>query len=219
MFNIHDLLRKKIRQQGQTMASFAQTAQISRTYLYKIMSHKVEDPGINTLHRLAVALSLPPMALYRFYTQLPAPNSAGLLGFTAMKESNDCCLLVAETCSPDHAVMLPLEKFNKCWTLQNLGSVPWRNRFLVRCDPELIVAQRLASGQLREVSSLQLFSTAVKVPIPDAQPGEVIDVCVSFVAPQNNSSLASIWRIETANGESIYPAHCYLKACVTVFCD
>ena len=135
---------------------------------------------------------------------------------SALPGSNIRPLSVTAITVPDHTAILPGERFTKTWALQNAGSVPWTGRRLVWADDELVISLRNAHGQLQPLLDSHLDSLGRSVAVPTTLPGQLVELSVKFAAPLENCSVASIWRLEDAQGRPCFGARCFLQAMVTV---
>lgn len=117
---------------------------------------------------------------------------------------------------PDHTVFLPGERFTKTWVLQSPGSVPWNTPRLAQADGELVMSLRNALGQLQPLLDSHLDSLGRSVMVPTTRPGQLVALSVEFSALLENRSVASIWRLEDAQGRPCFGPRCFLQALVTV---
>ena len=82
------------------------------------------------------------------------------------------------------------EVFEKTWEIRNVGTVPWKGRFLSREGP--------ASG-------LGRLKSADRVPIPDTMPGESCTITVQLQAPSTPGSTEARWKMTDAHGRLLLP--------------
>ncbi len=220
--NLDHLIRQRSRQLGLTQTEVAARAGFTRAYLHRLGTGGVPNPGIRTLQKLAAALQLPANAVYRVFSapeQARFRESVLYLGQPVELGGagpEDALIFVADVTVPDHAPMLPGERFNKTWAVQNAGTVPWLHRQLVRADEELVVSRRDAHGQLHAVLESHLDSLGRVVAVPPTMPGQVVELSVEFAAPTENCSVASIWRMMDATGRPCFDDRCFLQVIVTV---
>jgi transcriptional regulator with XRE-family HTH domain len=215
--DLKNLLRKRIRQQGYSLSEFIRKTDLSRSYLYNLMAGKVADPGVKTLYKLSAALNMPSVAMFRLFSE--NAEASPREEYEAIGNSSDRCMVAGGVHCPDYSMVLPGETFTKIWVLQNAGSVSWKGRRLRRVDNEVVMSVRDNNGFLQELASSQLRCAKAFIPIPDTAPGETVDLTVEFFAPQEHVSVASIWRVEDAQGKQIYPRGFCLKTIVTVVAD
>ncbi len=98
--------------------------------------------------------------------------------------------------------MLPDERFTKIWAIQNVGDVAWPARQLVRQDEAVVVARRERSGVLTPLLDAHLNSldrVLNELPVPVCQ---VQELRVDFVASQENCTVASVWRLQSLDGQA-----------------
>jgi uncharacterized protein YkwD len=89
-----------------------------------------------------------------------------------------------EVSIPSGTAFKPGETFVKIWKVRNEGTCAWGpgyKLFFVEGDP---------------------LGAALTVPLPAAQPREVVDVSVAMVAPSQPGAFRSVWGFETPEGQS-----------------
>lgn len=217
---LRDILTRRSRELGKTRAEIAHEAGLSRTYLYALINGSAQDPSVRTLVKLARALRVSPLLLFRHYADAAgAPVSGPPLLPTnraiGLNNPADVAMFNADLTIPDHALVLPGEAFRKVWEFQNMGSVPWRERRLVRVDNDYVLARRTEDG-LRAVLSPSLVSLHREIAIPDTLPGHPAQVSADFSAPSETCTVASVWRIEDAQGRPCYGPAFLCHVIVTV---
>eukprot|EP00055_Hartaetosiga_balthica_P002046 m.139062 g.139062 ORF g.139062 m.139062 type:complete len:197 (+) comp18732_c0_seq1:51-641(+) len=80
----------------------------------------------------------------------------------------------------------PGRPFTKTWRLRNIGNEPWPiSACLVR-----------VSGNIEAEEDI--------LPVPDIQPGEEVDAVVRMLAPSEEGSHASSWRLRHSEGVVAY---------------
>jgi len=97
---------------------------------------------------------------------------------------------VRDVTIPDGSVVRVKERFVKKWEIENVGTVPWRNRFLVRQGPSA-AAGRLVSAE--------------RTPIPDTMPGQRCVIAVDLTAPATPGSCYAEWKMTDAAGNLSLP--------------
>lgn len=214
------ILARRSRELGKTRADIARDAGLSRTYLYALANGSAQDPSVRTLVKLARALQVSPLLLFRHYADAAgAPMSGAPLLPTnraiGLNNPADVAMFNADVTIPDHALVLPGEAFRKVWEFQNMGNVPWRGRRLVRVDDEYVLARRTEDG-LRAVLSPSLASLHREIGIPDTLPGQPAQIGLDFSAPTETCTVASVWRIEDAQGRPCYGPAFLCHVIVTV---
>jgi transcriptional regulator with XRE-family HTH domain len=213
------LLRKRIRQQGDNMTDFIKKTELSRSYFYNLMAGNVADPGVKTLYKLAAALNLPSVTLFRLFAGSKHGSSHFNAEHVALINTGDRAMFGADVNYPDYSMVTPGESFTKSWAIQNTGSIHWRERRLKRIDQEIVMSSRDESGFLSELNASPLRCAQTSVLIPDTGPGETVTIDVDFVAPQEQASVASMWRMVDAQGKAVFARSFYLGVVVTVVGD
>jgi transcriptional regulator with XRE-family HTH domain len=207
----------RAQQLGLTMAEVAQRAGFSRSNLYCLVQGKTRDPSVYTLARLAQALEIAPIVLFRHYIELQTKEPA--LGATTVVRSRtlkgDAVAFTADVTVPDHSLMAPGEAFTKTWAVQNIGKQPWVGRRLVRVDDEIVISRRVG-GKLVPLLESHLATPAAAVDVPRTSPGAACQVSIPFVAPAENCSVASLWRMQRDDGRWAFPPEFFLQCIVTV---
>lgn len=211
-----DWVRHRARQLGMTQTELAECTGMTRAYLHRLCTGGVPNPGVLTLQRLAQALQLPTTALVRLWADDHASTMGRQARHVATRDPRDVLVFVGDVTVPDHAVVLPGERFTKTWAVQNAGSVAWPARRLVRQDSTLVVAQRERNGALTPLLDAHLRSLEQVLEVPVTPPGAVRELSVDFAAPLENCSVASVWRFEDLDGEPVYKNSCFLQVIVTV---
>ncbi|CAD0264389.1 MULTISPECIES: NBR1-Ig-like domain-containing protein [Pseudomonas] len=213
---------RRSRELGKPLTALAKEAGISRTYLYGLTGGASQDPSVRTLIKLAKALQVSPLLLFRYFADLAgAPGDACSMATTnratGLRDPSDIAVFNADVTTPDQTVVLPGETFQKTWEIQNLGARPWRGRKLVRVDGEYVIARRSASGvPLEVVMDTHLRSLNNEIPIADTLPGQPVRISVEFGAPRETCTLTSIWRIEDEQGQPCYGPAFILHVIVNV---
>lgn len=198
------------------MSQLALRAGISRVYLHRLCNGEIANPGLQTLQRLAQALQLPSSALVRLWEGIACTAMAQHVRHISLENSFDILVFVADVTVPDHSAVLPNQRFTKTWAIQNAGTVFWPVRRLVRQDSELVIARRERNGTLVPLLDSHLSSLGTAIEIPPTPPGAVRELSIDFAAPKENCSVASIWQIQTLDGQPCYKSDCFLQVVVTV---
>ena len=213
---------QRARQMGMSLSDLASRAGITRAYLHRLTLGETPNPGIRTLQGIARALQVPPSAIYRAFTDPVFLERSPTIRYTGLPEAQggsgaaDAMMFVSDVTIPDHSVVLPGERFTKIWAIQNVGDIPWEGRQLQRADDELVVSMRNPLGELQPLLDSHLASLGRVIPIPDTQPGQMVELSVEFAAPTENCSVASIWRITDSEGRPCFSPRCFLQVIVTV---
>lgn len=215
------LLARRSRELGRSLTAIAAEAGLARTYLYELANGNKRDPSVRTLIKLAGALQVSPLLLFRYYAALEGSTAFGAFPLPTNRshnprDPNDIAAFNADVTTPDHAVVSPGETFRKIWEIQNLGTRPWRGRRLARVDGEYAIARRLADGSLEAVQEAYLASLYREVEVPDTLPGQPVHVGVDFAAPKDTCTVASIWRMTNAEGVPCFGPKFFFHVVVTV---
>jgi transcriptional regulator with XRE-family HTH domain len=231
---LNGFVRKRSAQLNLPITELAERAGLTRAYLHALLGGKTRNPGVLTLARLAAALQIPSVSLYRLFEEAAfvAAGSADTLedvarqGDTAkhwqhrqrhlaVDDMTDALVFTEDVTIPDHSMVLPGERFTKTWAVQNAGMVHWRSRRLERIDQELVVALRDGNG-FRPLLDSHLHSLGRDVDVPDTPPGHGVELSVDFMAPRENCSVASLWRFVDVSGKPVYRHSCFLQVIVNV---
>lgn len=215
------LLARRGRELGKTLTALAAEAGLARTYLYDLANGGARDPSVRTLVRLAGALQVSPLLLFRYYADLQGSAAFGAFPLATNRAVNprdpeDIAAFNADVTTPDHAVVSPGESFRKIWELQNLGNRPWRGRRVQRVDGEYAIARRRPDGGLEAVQEAYLASLYREIALPDTLPGQPVHIAVDFAAPKESCTVASIWRMTEADGVPCFGPSFIFFALVTV---
>lgn len=216
------LVVRRSRELGKSMTTLAKESGISRTYLYGLAGGASQDPSVRTLIKLAKALQVSPLLLFRYFADLAgAPVDASSMATTnravGLRDPGDIAVFNADVTTPDQTVVLPGEIFQKTWELQNLGTLPWHGRKLVRVDGEYVIARRPPMGAPVEVMmDTHLRSLNSEIPIAETLPGQPVHLTVEFAAPKETCAVTSIWRIEDEHGQPCYEPAFILHVIVNV---
>ncbi|MEP3654306.1 MAG: NBR1-Ig-like domain-containing protein [Litorimonas sp.] len=108
---------------------------------------------------------------------------------TSVVVENDRTLFIKDVTIPDGTSIPVNTTYVKTWRVKNIGNVAWENRYLKRMTP---------------LSSL-ICSSPAMVPIPDTQPGETIDISVTFKTPHLPGSCRTDWKTSDDRGNLYFP--------------
>ena len=81
------------------------------------------------------------------------------------------------------------EKIKHTWVLKNQGTVVWENRYCKCLNPEIINKK---------------INLDINLP-QKVFPGEMIEICVEFTAPDKAGIYELMWKMKTSNGSFCYP--------------
>lgn len=209
------LVRRRCRELGITLQEVVTRADLSRSHLYKLCDGTIADPSIRTLTRLARALEVPTIVLLRCYMAQDGHHHPPTTLVRSHHTPDDVVAFSTDTTIPDHSLVAPGETFKKTWAIQNLGQTTWRSRRFVRVDEELVVVRRIQQT-LVPLLDAHLSSLGNSILIPDTLPGMPCEVSMEFKAPEENCSVASIWRMVSADNAWSFPPEFFLQVIVTV---
>lgn len=82
------------------------------------------------------------------------------------------------------------QKFKKIWEIENIGDLPWENRFLEREGP--------CEGPGRLISRK-------RVRIPYTKPGQRCQIKINIVAPGQPGSCYATWKMVSEKGKILLP--------------
>lgn len=182
-----------------SLAEVARRAGLSRQTIGSISRADNRLPALDTLVRLAEVLRVHPLRLIHLVFEdfkLPHPAQRHF------RERGDLSVFVADVTIPDGTEVTAGATFTKVWEMQNVGTVPWTQRFL-KCMDDEIVTTSLSGGQVR-ISS-RLAPVVGLIPVPETAPGETVRISVDFLAPQLPCSCVSYWKSVFADGSLCFP--------------
>lgn len=115
---LRSLVARRSRELGKPLTALAKEAGISRTYLYGLAAGASKDPSVRTLIKLAKALQVSPLLLFRYFADLTgAPDHACSMATTnraaGIDDPEDVAVFNADVTTPDQTVVLPGKSFRK----------------------------------------------------------------------------------------------------------
>jgi len=114
--------------------------------------------------------------------------------------SDDTTLFIKDVTIPDGTSIPVNTEFIKTWRVKNTGKVVWKNRYLKRITP----------------ASNQICASPAMVPIPETNPGETVDISVTFTTPHLPGSCRTDWKSSDKNGNLHFPELHGLFSIITV---
>jgi hypothetical protein len=102
----------------------------------------------------------------------------------------DASSYVGDVTAPEGILLQCGTSFTKGWQLQNVGIVPWRDRFLIRVGPN---------------AAATLVETDRFVRVPDTAPGESVTVEVQCRAPWIESTSVAHFKMAFADSRLCWP--------------
>lgn len=171
---------------------------VSRQTVYSLRTLSKHLPSLELVVRLAEVLRVHPLQLlHLIFDEVPIDEK-----IARRYLRSDQSGFVRDITFPDGSLVFPGERFVKSWEIQNIGNVPWENRFLICIDEEIIVATR--SGETVNIAH-SLIPTVKRVPVPFTAPGEMTVVSVEFTAPDSPGTVLSYWKSVFADGSLCFP--------------
>jgi hypothetical protein len=102
----------------------------------------------------------------------------------------DASSFVADVTVRDGTIMPPYFEFEKIWRIRNSGPVPWEGRLLARRGP--LAGHGLPHSKRR-------------VPIPDTEPGQEVDISVWVMSQPLAGSSQANWKMVDDDGWEYFP--------------
>jgi transcriptional regulator with XRE-family HTH domain len=187
---------------GLTLSELCRRADISRQTLYSLLHDTQRLPTLDTVMAVAQALQVIPLRLLQLLCEQHAktrPRSQRRVRVLRGDQS----AFVRDVTYPDGELVLPGQRFLKVWELQNVGEVPWDNRWLRCVDEELVVYSR--SGELLRLAQ-NLTPSVQAIRVPRTLPGQTVQLCVEFTAPLHPGTVMSYWRSTHDDGQLCFPS-------------
>jgi len=176
---------------------------------YQSQSSLLEMPGTATLQasqtRLPTSTRLP--------SQSPQPASSPTrqvestptpFELASLSVSNEDRVTVLQDVSyPDGSILKPAALLIKTWRLENSGSIPWNNQYLI-----VHAYENTYSGP--KVANLMFFPPDTKLgwnigswpePLTEVLPGEIVDISILLQTPNKHGYQIGIWNLLTDQGE------------------
>ncbi len=195
--SLDSYIRHRANALGMNVSQVCRAANISRQSFYALSEVPNKLPDIKTLVSLADVLQVHPLRLLHLvFDKVPVHHSA------KSSVRGDRTAFVADVTFPDGALVLPNQTFTKTWDIQNVGKVPWKNRFLQCMDDEIVVSTR--TGELLTLAP-NLVPHALRVPVPYTKPGDIARISVQFTAPKLPMTVLSYWKSVFEDGSLCFP--------------
>ena len=193
-------MRKAIDNRGISISDLSRQTGLSRQAIHKILNGDIVEPDLSTIAKLCGALGM----------HLIPPIREQLKGMCfPMRERTmphfvgDDVGFVGETI-PDNSIVSINTEFVKCWEIQNVGVIPWRNRRLVCVDEQIELRSR--SDTFAKPNSRRGLKPKTRiVRISDTSPGEIASIEVEFLAPSYPCCAISYWKMTSEGGEFCFP--------------
>lgn len=183
---------------GLSLSEVCRRANISRQTLYSLDEVPQKLPALQTVVGLASVLGVHPLRLLQLaFDELPV---IPLIKQRRMR--GDQSAFIHETI-PDGTMVLYQQRFTKTWKIQNVGKVPWENRYLQCMDEEIVVYTRTGGEVLKIAESL--IPTVKRIPVPYTAPGATVQLSVEFTAPTMPGTCISYWKSVFEDGTLCFP--------------
>lgn len=196
--SLNFFVRQRCAQLGLSMSELGRRADLSRQTLYELSRLPAKLPSLTTVVALAQVLEVHPMSLLQcVFEMVPVKPSHR----RAM--AGDRSAFVADGNYPDGALVAPRQRFEKVWTLQNVGTVPWHGRSLQCQDDEITLLDATGSRVLVQPG---LQPAQRRVPLPNAEPGDTVEARAWFTAPSQPCTVISYWKLVDTEGRLSFPA-------------
>lgn len=192
---LEEFIRRRTRELRLSLADVCRRAGIGRQTLYELWRMERQYPSLHTVAAVASALELHPLLLLRYLFADPTQEDSSPL-------EGDQSSFVHDVTYADNTVVLINERFRKVWSIQNVGSIPWTGRRL-RCMDDTLEVFTRHGDRLTVAPPLQPVEP--EVPIPDTEPGEVVEVGADFVAPPTGGTVISYWKMVDGEGQVCFP--------------
>lgn len=149
-------------------------------------------PGLlgSRARRTALAVAIACLAAIGVYLWLGRPVQSPPESHLVRPIPGDKSRLAKDVTYPDGSTVRVGEKFVKTWQLDNVGTVPWRDRFLYRQWPW--------DGE-------DLCQTERSVRLPDTDPGGSALVSVEVQAPKEPTRCKVYWKMVDRDGNHYMP--------------
>lgn len=180
-----------------TQTQLCERAGMSRQTLHSLLNSPQKMPTLQTVFALASGLRVHPIRLL----QLLCDDQIRRFGGPPSRLRGDQSAFVRDVNYPDGELVLPGQRFTKVWELQNVGSVPWEDRYLQCMDEEIVVYAQ--SGETLRIA--QSLTPAVRrVAVPTTPPGGLVQIEVNFTAPRVAGTVLSYWKSFFADGRMCF---------------
>jgi len=139
---LNNYIRRRCNDLDLSMSDLARITGLSRQTLHSLSQVPMKMPSLPTLLTLANALKVHPLRLVHLVfdeSALPVLNQR-------RQSRNDQSVFLRDVTYADGALVLPGQRFVKTWEMQNIGKVPWKDRFLQCMDEEIVVTRAQESN-------------------------------------------------------------------------
>lgn len=190
IIELSEFLRRKIIELGITKAELARRSRLSRSFIYKILNCELTSFSEDAMRRLAFALKVTSAELHHLLWKGALKKKIAKTSEKPLVE-NDESIFIRDVTYPDNEMVHVNQEFEKVWEIRNIGSVPWKGRFLQRVDsPE---------GEGALICEQDI------IPLPSVMPGEAIKIAIKFKAPAHPCTTISYWKMVDKEGKPFFP--------------
>ena len=128
---------------------------------------------------LPTATPIPPTPI----PPTPIPATPVPAAPTAKPVACNWAMLVKDISVPDGTLFIAGNQFTKTWRLQNIGTCKWTREY----------AMVYQSGELMGADKVNLLEDTI-------EPGETVDMSITFTAPSAEGIHTSYWKMRNQNG-------------------
>lgn len=185
-----------------TMKEFAKKAQIPRSTLYHLLKPN-KHIGHHYLLKIAQATETHYSILFRLnHPDVKAQSKKGTIPLLDEPQicGDDVSGFIDETLAKGTLVLAGSE-LHQTWTLQNIGSVVWQNRFLV-CVDETLPCDYPDQHFAQEC---RLHPRQSRIALPITYPNERVSIEAVFDAPKITGRYISYWKMVDDKGNICFP--------------
>lgn len=191
-------VRARANELGLSVTEVCRLARLSRQTIYSLDAASDKLPTLPTIIALSDVLRVHPLRLLHLvFENLPGRHSVA-----HRHHPGDQSAFIRDVNFADGELVLSGQTFTKIWEMQNVGKVPWENRFLQCMDEDLVVTTRC--GEVIHIAQ-NLVPTAKRVPVPYTAPGQLVQISIEFTAPRAPGTVLSYWKSVFADGVPCFP--------------
>lgn len=191
-------VRIRAKELNLSVTEVCRLAGLSRQTIYSLDAASDKLPTLPTIIVLSDVLRVHPLRLLH----LVFDNLPGRHPVPQRRHPGDQSAFVRDVNFSDGELVLPGQTFTKTWELQNVGKVPWENRFLQCMDEDVVVTTRC--GEVMQIAQ-NLRPTALRVSVPYTEPGQLVQVSAEFTTPQAPGTVLSYWKSVFSDGVQCFP--------------
>ncbi len=186
---------------GVSLSEFARWSDYSSSHLSRV-EHAKATPSrelveayerrfhTGGLLQAQYAMVLDAQARERQARRRVSPATGRKLPTARHTKPGDRSQFVADLTIPDGTVVSPGARLEKRWRIKNVGSVAWHGRSLERVGSP--------AGPL-------VINSPRRVPIPDTEPGDTVDIAIELVAPTLPATTIAYWQMIDNESHPCFP--------------